>query len=67
MAVSKSEVVSVRVEPRIKAALQAVAEGELRSVANMIEVMVVAYCKAHGVPVEGVYNDTSNGKHKKTT
>ena len=33
MAVSKSEIVSVRVEPRIKAALQAVAEGELRSVA----------------------------------
>ena len=68
MAVSKSEVVSVRVEPRIKAALQTVAEGELRSVANMIEVMVVAYCKAHGVPVEGVSNeDTSTGKHKKTT
>ena len=44
------------------------AEGELRSVANMIELMVVAYCKAHGVPVEGVSNDdTSNGKHKKTT
>ena len=60
--------VSVRVEPRIKAALQAVAEGELRSVANMIELMVVAYCKAHGVPVEGFSNDdTSIGKHKKTT
>lgn len=63
MAVSKSEVVSVRVEPRIKAALQTVAERELRSVANMIEVMVVAYCKAHGVPVEGISKETpSTGK-----
>jgi len=52
MAVSKSEVVSVRVEPRIKAAIQTMAELELRSVANMIEVMVVAYCKANGVPVD---------------
>ena len=54
MAVSKSEVVSVRVEPRIKVALQAVADRELRSVANMIEVMVIAYCQTHGVPVEGI-------------
>ena len=67
MAVSKSEVVSVRVQPRIKAALQVVAERELRSVANMIEVMVVAYCKAHGVSVEGVSNgNPSTGKHQKT-
>ena len=52
MGVSKTEVVSVRVEPRIKAALQAVAGRELRSVANMIEVMVVAYCEPHGVSVD---------------
>lgn len=52
MAVMKSEVVSVRVEPRIKAALQVMAERELRSVANMVEVMVLAYCKTHGVGVE---------------
>lgn len=58
MAVSKSEVVSVRVEPRIKVALQTVAERELRSVANMIEVMVLAYCKANGVPVDGIPNET---------
>ena len=54
MAASKSEVVSVRVEPRIKAALQTMAEQELRSVANMIEVMVVTYCKANGVSVGGL-------------
>ena len=53
MAVIKTDVVSVRVEPRIKAALQAAAEREMRSVANMLEVVVVAYCRSHGVPVEG--------------
>ena len=54
MAAGKSEVVSVRVEPRIKNALQAAADLELRSLANMVEVMVIAYCKAHGIPVDPV-------------
>lgn len=54
MANTKTEVVSVRVEPHIKLALQTAAERELRSLANMIEVMVVAYCRANGVPLEGV-------------
>jgi len=58
MAVAKSEVVSVRVEPHIKLALQSAAEREMRSLANMIEVMVVAYCRSQGYPLAGVPNDT---------
>jgi hypothetical protein len=54
MAAAKSQVVSVRVEPHIKAALQSAAEREMRSIANMLEVMVVAYCRAMGHPLEGV-------------
>lgn len=58
MVVSKSEVVSVRVEPRIKAALQTAAEREMRSVANMVEVMVVAYCRSNHYPLVGVPDET---------
>jgi hypothetical protein len=58
MAIVKTQVVSVRVEPQIKAALQLAAEREMRSVANMVEVMVVAYCRAQGHPLEGVPEDT---------
>lgn len=58
MATAKSEVVSVRVEPHIKIALQTAAGRELRSLANMIEVMVVAYCREKGVPLEGVPKET---------
>lgn len=57
MAIGKSEVVSVRVEPHLKAALQSAAEREMRSLANMVEVMVVAYCRMHGYPLEGVPDD----------
>lgn len=58
MSVVKSQVVSVRVEPHIKAALQLAAEREMRSLANMVEVMVVAYCRAQGYPLEGVPKET---------
>ena len=57
MATSKTEVISVRVEPPIKAALQLAAEREMRSIANMVEVMVVAYCRAQGYPLTGVPSD----------
>lgn len=58
MALSKSEVISVRVEPHIKAALQTAADREMRSLANMIEVMVVAYCRGHRYPLDGVPKET---------
>ncbi len=48
LATSKSEVVSVRVEPQIKVAIQSAAEREMRSLANMFEVMVVTYCRERG-------------------
>lgn len=54
MGAAKSQVVSVRVEPHIKAALQTAADREMRSLANMLEVMVVAYCRGQGYPLEGV-------------
>lgn len=48
MVASKSEMVSVRVGPQVKAALQTAARQELRSVANMVEVMVLEYCRNQG-------------------
>jgi hypothetical protein len=50
----KTEVVSVRVAPRVKAALQRAAENAMRSQANMVEVMVLEYCKANGITIEEV-------------
>lgn len=65
MAVAKSQVVSVRVEPPIKAALQLAAEREMRSIA--VEVMVVAYCRAQGYPLEGVPDDTLSNTNLRGT
>jgi hypothetical protein len=49
VAVTKTEVVSARVPPDVKAALSAAAEAERRSVASMLEVMVLSYCRDHGI------------------
>lgn len=49
MAVTKTEVVSVRVPPDVKAALVAAAEQERRSVASMVEFMVLDYCRTRGI------------------
>lgn len=49
MAITKTEVVSVRVPPDVKAALVAAAEHERRSVASMVEFMVLDYCRSHGI------------------
>lgn len=68
MAQLKTEVVSVRVEPQIKAALQAAADKERRSLANMIEVMVMAYCNGSGVVVDGTgLQDSSSEKASKNS
>lgn len=51
MKAAKTETLTVRVEPAVKAGLKAVAEQERRSLANMIEVMIRDYCGRHGVTV----------------
>jgi hypothetical protein len=66
MAAGKSEVVSVRVEPPIKSALQVAAERERRSLANMLEVMVIAYCRGNGYPLDGVPEDSLKNAKPKT-
>jgi len=49
VAVTKTEVVSVRVPPDVKAALVAAAEQERRSLASMVEYMVLEYCRSRGI------------------
>ena len=49
MTVTKTEVVSVRVPPDVKAALVAAAGQERRSLASMVEYMVIDYCKTRSI------------------
>lgn len=67
MSTLKTEAVSVRVEPHIKAALQTAADRQMRSLANMVEVMVVEYCRAHDYPLSGVPSETLLAAKRKVT
>ena len=47
----KTETITLRIEPGVKAGLKAVAARERRSLANMIEVMIRDYCGRSGVSI----------------
>jgi len=49
---AKSETITLRIEPAVKAGLKAMAEQERRSLANMIEVMIRDYCGRNAVPID---------------
>lgn len=63
----KTETITVRMEPAVKAGLKAMAEQERRSLANMIEVMIRDYCGREGVQVDDsimVEQATVRGKYR---
>lgn len=51
MAVGKTSTLTFRIEPGLKEALRAAAEREHRSIANMVEVMILDYCGRNGVTI----------------
>lgn len=52
MTATKTETLTVRISPTVKDGLRTVAEREHRSLANMIEMMVLDYCSRNGVRVK---------------
>ncbi len=46
----KTETLNLRVSPTFKQTLKAVAEVESRSMVNMLEVILLDYCKQHPLP-----------------
>jgi hypothetical protein len=51
MSKNKTETLSFRVEPCIKDALRIAAGHEHRSLANMVEVMVLEFCARHRIAI----------------
>ncbi len=51
MAGTKATTLTLRIDPAIKEGLRAVAAQEHRSLANMIEVMILDYCERNGVAI----------------
>lgn len=61
MAGTKATTLTLRINPAIKEGLRAVAAQEHRSLANMIEVMILDYCGRNGVAIpeqDNQFNDS---------
>lgn len=47
----KSATLTFRIDPGLKLALRAAAEREHRSIANMVEILIRAYCGQNGIEI----------------
>ena len=47
----KTTTLSIRIEPRLKSALQEAATRDQRSVANLIEVLIRKHCEEKGISI----------------
>jgi len=54
----KAETLSIRTSAEIKQLLRMAAEHERRSIASMIEILVVEYARSHGLKAE--WNERDN-------
>ncbi len=52
MAITKTATLTIRVDPSLKEALRAAAQEEHRSIANMIEVMILEHCEKNGIAIK---------------
>lgn len=66
MGTTKTATLTFRVDPGLKEALRAAAQHEHRSIANMVEVLILNYCEQHGIAItspEDIENDAESTQH----
>jgi hypothetical protein len=51
MSTAKTDTLSIRIDPGLKQAVRIAAALERRSLSNMLEVMICAYCRQHGLTI----------------
>ena len=61
----KAETLSIRTTTDIKKLLRVAAERERRSVASMIEILVLEYARQHGLRVDESLPEPSNKKEQR--
>ena len=49
---SKTATLTLRVDPQVKELLTTAADADRRSLSNMLEVIVLEYCKQHGITAD---------------
>ena len=65
MASSKTATLTLRLDPALKNALRNAAELEHRSLANMVEVMILDYCGRYGHAISNAAEEKKRGEQSK--
>lgn len=66
MAATKTETITVRIEPAVKQGLKAMANRERRSIANMVEVLIRDYCGRNGIEIAETAPEDPSGSGDRT-
>jgi len=53
MASTKTATLTFRIDPELKEALRTAAQQEHRSISNMVEVLIMNYCKTNQIDIKG--------------
>lgn len=65
MAGTKTATLTLRMDPSLKEALRNAAQQEHRSIANMVEVMILDYCERNDHDLVGTMKIMSGGERSK--
>ncbi|MFW5333247.1 hypothetical protein [Hydrogenophaga sp. ZJX-1] len=60
MTSTKTATLTLRIDPALKDALKRAAEAEHRSIANMVEVLILDHCNRGGISIEAVSHERGN-------
>ena len=61
---TKTAILSIRVEPRVRYVLERAAEAERRSLASMAEILILEGCERRGLPSTAPTQSKSSAKTK---
>ena len=63
MVAKKTAALNIRINPDIKEAIRVAAKRQNRSVANMVETLIIQHCEEVGISIpeqQALFNDASN-------
>lgn len=67
MSERKTEVVNLRMSPRVKELLRAAAAHERRTLSNMLEVLIEDFCKENHLESPGTHESKLRGRAREVT
>lgn len=65
MTTNKTATVTIRIDPAVKEALRTAAAQQHRSIANMVEVLILDHCKHSGIAIPTRATGTSDETKKR--